>query len=416
MMKKNNILGKIFICIILNLIPIALLGLFQISNRIYTILYAIIYIIQSILLFSSLNRNICKISKNFLLLILIVFFNCCMTIFYDVLKFGTIDNNEFLFIISLVFNILIFIVGVNNQEITKEEICKFLKKMCILGIISVIINVMLNYKSMLNILIITNSYNANFSSFFPNRNQFGLFMLIMIISLSLLINMKYEKKYILYFIIFILNLILSMSRNSILGLVVFFIMFFYYKYIKERKKITANKLFLYYLGIIVIIILIFIFFNNTKVYKIINNLFIRADSLENGSGRFDVWKNGILIFLQYNPLFGVGRYKALELNKILYGSNLEYFHSLYIEKIAEHGIVGFISLIYLLRFTWKKVTSSNINENLKIVLKSAIVSFCFFSIFETTTRFSIGYADTMYLIFFFTIPILISNLKSDKID
>ena len=48
MLKKKSILDKLFLCIILNLIPSAMLGVFHISNKIYTILYGIVYIIQTI--------------------------------------------------------------------------------------------------------------------------------------------------------------------------------------------------------------------------------------------------------------------------------------------------------------------------------------------------------------------------------
>lgn len=415
-MKNKNILDKVFICIILNLIPIALLGMFKISDAVYTILYAVVYVIQSFLLFICLMDKLCYISKKFVILLLVIILNCSMTILYDVMVFNSFDYNELLFSISFLFNIVIFIIGMSKQETTREDAKTFFEKMCKLGLISAVINLILNYKKMLSLSTIVNSYDANFSSFFPNRNQFGLFMLIMVISISLLMRIKYKKRYVVYLIVFIVNLILSMSRNSIIGLVVFFAACFYYKYVKVEKKITINKLTLYFFGLIAIGIMVFIFINNDKVNAMINNLFIRVGSLESGSGRFAVWKNGISIFSKYNPIFGVGRYKAIELNQTLYGSKLEYFHSIYVEKLACHGIVGLLTLIYLLRFTWKKIMDSKIDVNVRSLLKSSLISFFVFSIFETTTRFSIGYADSIYLIYFFTIPILISNIKIELIS
>jgi len=413
MLKKKQILDKLFFCIILNLIPIGLLGMFHIPTKIYTILFGIVYTIQTLILIFYTSQNYEKIPQKMILLWMIIILNCCLTISYDVIKFGTIDHNEIIFSCSVIINILILIIGMNKQEITKEELQLFLKKMTILGIIAAIINLILNYKLMFNLSSLTNSYSANFSSFFPNRNQYGIFMLIMIISLSLLIHLKYEKKYIIYYLIFIANLILSMSRNAILALIIFFGMLIYFKYIKGKKRITKNKAFFYFLGLVILIIAISFCYNNSNVNKLINKLFIRADSLESGSGRFTVWKNGLLIFSKYNPLVGVGRYKAIELNKSLFGSDLEYFHSLYIEKMAEHGIIGLITLLFLFKFVWNKIKFSNIDINMKNILKSAFACFAIISIFETTTRFSIGYADTMALIFFFTFIILVSNLKEN---
>lgn len=413
MLRKKTILDKLFFCIILNLIPIGLLGMFHIPNKLYTLLYAIVYIIQTLILILSTSQNYSRIPKKMVLLLMIIILNCTLTISYVVIKFGTLDYNEIIFSCSLIINIMILIIGINNQEITKDGIKKFLKKMSILGIIAVIINVLLNYKLMFNLSRLTNSYSANFSSFFPNRNQYGLFMLMMIISVTLLLSFKYEKKYVMYCLIFIINLILSMSRNSILALFIFGGMLIYFKYIKEKRKITKNKALFYFLEFVILIVAICFCYNNSNVNKLISNLFIRADSLESGSGRFEVWNNGLSIFLQYNPLVGVGRYKAIELNKNKFGSDLEYFHSLYIEKIAEHGIIGIITLFFLFRIVWNKISYSKIDVNIKNILKSSFICFGIISIFETTTRFSIGYADTMSLIFFFTFPILVSNLKDD---
>ena len=175
---------------------------------------------------------------------------------------------------------------------------------------------------------------------------------------------------------------------------------------------SKNKFLLFSLTFIFALFVIYKLLGNEKAFNMINTLFIRMDTLENGSGRFSVWQNGLRIGSEFDFLFGVGRYKALELNKTLFNNSLEYFHSMYIEKFASNGIVGLRLLIYLLKFVWNKV-SVCINMGYKIILKSALVSFYVFSIFETTTRFSIGYADTTFLIFFFTIPILISSIKNE---
>ena len=337
--------------------------------------------------------------------------NSIIALSYTIIKFGNFDYNEILFIISSTLNIFLLILGCDKKEVTTKEIIAFFKKMCLLGIISVIINIAINYKSILQLSTANDSYSMKFSAFFPNRNQFGLFMLMMIISISILMNIKFKKEYMLYLILFVANLILTMSRTSILGLVVFALMVFYYKYIKEQNKISGSKWVLYYLAALLIILSISIFLNNEYVNRLINTLFLRLENVKDGSGRFSVWKNGICIGLYNNPLFGVGRYQALELNKLLFDSSLTYFHSIYIEKFAMHGFMGLFILITLLKYVWRKVSKMQKIENNKLILKSSLITFWIISMLETTTRFSIGYADSMFLIFFFTLPIIMSNAK-----
>lgn len=411
--KSSGLLNIIFICFVLNIIPIALLGVFKISNGLYTLLYALFYCIQSFLLFFKNWKHIRYIpKKNFLILVLFLL-NNIMALIYSYFKFGAVDYNEYLFIISSTINILLFILSLEKVTVSNNELIVFLKKICFIGLFAAILNILLNYKSIINLRFINNSYSVSFSSFFPNRNQFGLFMLIEIIALSLLSAYNYKKKYFIYFVIFGLNLILTMSRNSILGLAVYISMCIYYKFLKYKIKMSRNKLLLF-AGICIFTIYIGIkVAGSEKIIGMINTMFIRIDTLETGSGRFSVWKHGINIANKYNFLFGVGRYKALELNKLLFNDNLEYFHSLYIEKYATNGLIGLLILFYLIKYVWKKVSNCS-NLKYKIILKSTLISFYVFSVFETTTRFSIGYADSVFLIFFFTIPILISNIKYEK--
>ena len=400
MLKKKSILDKLFLCIILNLIPSAMLGVFHISNKIYTILYGIVYIIQTILLFLATKNAYSRAPKKIVILLVTMILNCGFAITYTGLKFGNIDYNEIIFSFSFILNILIMIIGVYKEEIKKVELIRFLENMSKLGIIASLINILLNYKIIMKLSTLTNSYNAKLSSFFPNRNQFGTFMLMMIISISLLLYFKRERKYYIYCIIFIINLVLSMSRNAILSLVIYGIILIYFKYIKGNIKFSKSKIVVFYAILIVLILLSILILKNQQFMKIIETLFIRAD--------------GFFIFTQFNPFFGVGRFKAIQINKELLGSDLDYFHSIYVEKLACHGIIGILTLYLLFKIVWKKIAYSNIDKNVKDILKAAFICFLIISMFETTTRFSIGYADTMSLIFFFTFPILVSNLKNDN--
>lgn len=404
----------LFFCIILNIIPSAIYGIFRIPEKIYTMLYAIVYLIQSVLLFISFKNDLKLLNKKIFFVYILSFVNCMVTLTFSFYKFGNIDKNEIIFILSLLFNTLILIVAADKKKINKEEIIDFFKKFVFLGIISCIFNFIINYKNMLNLSSITSSYKAAFSSFFPNRNQFGLFLLLEIFSLSVLSRSKNEKYYNYIYILFITNLILTMSRNSILGLFIFATISCFNKYVVEKKKIKKNQFILYFLGINVALISIYILINNSNIYELINRLFIRSDTIEGGNGRLSVWQNGISIAMNNNPLFGVGRFKGIEINKILYGSELEYFHSIYVEKFVTHGIVGLAILVFYMSYVWKKVCNIKENDYIKSTIKAFLLSVFIISIFETTTRFSIGYSDFMFLIFVFTIPILISNASNNS--
>lgn len=150
-----------------------------------------------------------------------------------------------------------------------------------------------------------------------------------------------------------------MARTSIFGLLVFYIVYIYYKYVKYRIPTKKKTILFIFIIINIGLFLGFKIFNDRQFLNRIDLLFLRTQSLENGSGRFDVWKNGIEISLNYNPLFGLGRYKALDLNKKLYGNGLPYFHSIYIETFVTYGICGLVLLLTCIK---------NIISNIKKVI------------------------------------------------
>ena len=68
----------------------------------------------------------------------------------------------------------------------------------------------------------------------------------------------------------------------------------------------------------------------------------------------------------------------------------------------------------LFKFIIKGIKKCFLKEGHKNVLLTAIGVFLVISIFETTTRFSIGYADMMSMIYFITVPIVFSNANKDS--
>lgn len=417
MAKNKNILNVILFCLILNLVPTILLGLFKIPSSLYTALYALVYIIQTLVMLIFCRKKFKKITKKEALIIVICVTNSLLAILFGFLKYQSVDKNEYLFIVSLVSNVILFVVLSSKFDTDRNQLSSFIKKFLLISVISVIANFALNYKLITNLSAITNSYSVNFSSFFPNRNQFGLFMLVAVILNSILMTWNRSKKYKILQIVFIANLLLSMSRNSMFGLFVFYLAKYFIrrKNNKKKIKISTKRVFSFVASLSILGVILYVVSKNGLIQDKISELFIRADNLESGSGRFETWQNGLNLALENNIFFGVGRYLAIKLNHVMYGNNLEYFHSVYIEKLATHGILGLIWLIELMKVIWSKVKKSKVEKNIKNIILASLVSFWIFSIFETTTRFSIGYADTFFMIFFFTLPQIIANSDFGKI-
>src|SRR5690606_1234772 len=85
------------------------------------------------------------------------------------------------------------------------------------------------------------------------------------------------------------------------------------------------------------------------------------------------------------------------------------FHSFYIDVLVSGGIVELlfilITLIYVITKCMKHCPDSSFRNN----YIAAILSIFVLAFFESIGFFSIGYVDTIYTIFFITIPLLMSN-------
>ena len=413
-MKKNNILNYLFICIVINLIPIILLGIFEIQNKIYSVLVIIMYMVQTLIMFWAVKPKIKETSKKIIVIFIAFFILQVIVQIFNYIKWSRIEIKDIANIFSCLANIYIFVYLCSKFEITKEEFIDFMKKIVIIGIISCIYNVIANWNDIINIVNIKESYDVSISSFFPNRNQYAIFMLICIIANLYIIANKVSKKYIAIQILFIISIILTMSRNAILGLAILYGVYLCLNFKNINSKLTKKQKIIIVASVILfIIIATILLIKIPDLMKNINKLFIRTYTVNTESGRLALWINGFNIFKD-NPILGVGRFTGVNINMNEYNSPLDQFHNIYVETLVSYGIVGLIGLIYLFYIIIKKILNSKLGNAEKKIMLSSIIVFLAISCFETTTRFSIGYADTISMIYFFTIPLICANMNSKE--
>ena len=413
-MKTRNILDYLFVCILINLIPVILLKVFEIPSKIYTILVLFVYAIQTLIMCWAVRKKIKETSKNIIIVLIVFFILQIIAQLCSYFRWQNVEIQDMANILSLTVNIFIYLYLCSKFEIMKKDFIAFMKKMIVVGLVSCIYNIIVNWEVILNFFGLEYSYLVSISSFFPNRNQFGSFMLIMIVAtLYILINQK-DKKYIFLLLIFMINLILTMSRNAILGMGLVLIFFILFNLKDFCKKLSKKQIIIICCIIAVLIIVgIILLITIPEISDTINRLFLRTYTIDPTSGRMKVWTNGIEIW-QNNPLIGVGRFQAININETVYNSDLDQFHNIYIETVVSYGIVGLVGLAYIIVREIKKVKNSQIDKISKRLMITSIIVFLVISFFETTCRFAIGYVDTLNTIFYFTIPLIYANIKNEK--
>ena len=296
-------------------------------------------------------------------------------------------------------------VGISSQiHCNLSEFEKFMKNIQYLSLAIGLYNIIINFSVIMNIANISSSYQFNVTGVFGNRNQFGAFMFIAIISHFYYNCIKKADKIdiFIYFIQFI-NLLLSMSRGALLATISFMII-----YLVVYKKILVRYpiLVILFIGLIVILV------TNKNVHLFMERNLLRLDIGTNG--RIVIWNIGLKIITSsvFSMLFGNGYYSGIQIGK-KYGMKVNQFHNYFIDILVGGGIFELIITLSLFIgcFVFVKKCFDN---KLKKVFYCSIFSYFILCFVESESILSIGYVDVINTIFFISMPIILGNLLEPK--
>lgn len=93
----------------------------------------------------------------------------------------------------------------------------------------------------------------------------------------------------------------------------------------------------------------------------------------------------------------------------MHGLPYTQFHNTYIEILVSGGILELIYVLYIYFNVYKKLINSDIDKKIRNRYLCFGISYFIYMLSESLGRFSIGYADTICMICFVTIPLLYSN-------
>lgn len=246
----------------------------------------------------------------------------------------------------------------------------------------------------------SNAYDSNFSSFFINRNGFGIYLLIFY--MTFLFQSKFYKdkiskdKYYLNFMIICFSILMTLSRTAIASTLLFTFLFLLnkiYYYLKIKSFNTKHIKYLV-IGIILLIGLLSIVFLNMNIgnIKIIDFILTKAIRIQySDAGRLKLWKIGIENWNQ-NKLFGMGSFEA---QKTI---NVKSFHNTIIEVLVRNGMLGLVfKLIILGTFIRYHFKFDLRNKKQKIYFFMFWITLFFAMQFEARLLFKMGFREILYL-------------------
>lgn len=324
---------------------------------------------------------------------------------------GNYEQLDFMNIACIFLNILMLFVVFTNLKIEEKYITWFFLGIVLTGLVACAANVYLYKEEILTML--TTAKQISIKSFFAHRNQFAVFLFVSIISNIMLILRTNKKilKVLLFvpLIIFGASIITTSSRTGIGATILFIILFF----ITTSSIKIVHKFFIVYLLTVAVISGYMITVNKypdltVKMTEFVDNVLIRESSIKSFTGRDKFWDIALEVLQENNTnmSFGIGRFLAVDL---LEQYNVTQYHNFYIEALMTGGIMELAFFIFIHLFTLVKVFISKIDKKYKLLYLSMILSLAVYGMFESMSRFSIGCADTLCLIFFVTVPLLHAN-------
>lgn len=324
---------------------------------------------------------------------------------------GNYEQLDAFNVICIFLNILMLFVAFTNLKIEEKYMTYFFAGMVAIGLVACVANIYLYKEEIFSM--IENAKQIGVKSFFAHRNQFAVFLYVAIISNIMLIlrSNKLPVKILLFIplIIFGLSIITTSSRTGIAATALFIVLFF----ITTSSIKFVHKFFIVYLLIVILISSYVVIINKypdieNTIVNFTEKVLIREDTIKTFTGRNQFWEIavGVLQENKINMSFGIGRFLAVDL---LDEFKVTQFHNFYIEALMTGGVMELVYFIFIHLFTLIKVFISKIDKKYKLFYLAMLISLAVYGMFESMSRFSIGCADTLCLVFFVTIPLLHSN-------
>lgn len=353
-----------------------------ISSVVETSYKGLLMTILFVALFSYAIRKRIKISRNFVCLITILFITYLIytilfpSIFYFVSPVYSFRPNE---LISIIFSKSMKIVSIFNLlstlffafvslsfapsiKLNEEDLKLYLYLICVFVFLSCIYAFAFQSKS----IFASGSYAIEnpFSSFYGNKNTFGIFLIIAAFASGTLFYRFHLKRFAFYLIFFVAVSFLSRSTTAaILSTLIFVIIYILF----IIKMFSSKKIAM--ISLLISPFLLLLFISTILVLKGIDTSFISSFLKKLGSLRFDnfygifsgrggYWAFGISLINKNYALLG---YPQPLLNCIIFESVVNRYMtrsltSTYLTILDSFGVVGIMLYVYVLLLLFSNIS------------------------------------------------------------
>lgn len=230
-----------------------------------------------------------------------------------------------------------------------------------------------------------------------SNNIGAVFCLTIPASMYFLLSKSYFK-YIAAVLVMLqcVALLLTLSRGSILAIVIAAPILFIYVAIKSHNK----KAPIFILLLLIVIMVIMFFALNSVIQNVI--AWLKNVGMSD-RGRFDLYKEAFKCFKD-NPLFGVGMDYKIDST----GNKIYWFHNTYFEALGKLGIFGLLNILLFNGVRYMNALKVCKNK-VAVFLIASVICFEFYGLVDT------NFFSPIHLAFLLIVNIAFERMKNDKI-
>lgn len=333
-----------------------------------------------------------KVGVRFIMLYLLLMTISFLNTAYMALRDGDSFFSMAQFFLPILMLIVIFF-GYSHIRTNQESIELFFKFVIAFLVLSSIYNLIINQSSIINLSLISSTYETDFRAFFFNRNVFGFMMALGLAVTTYMWGNHKKIRYVLAGVVLASSLFLTMSRGALLFL---FIFLFIYILLKSRSRIRA---------LMVILIVIAVSLPAIASNSFLQDNIIRAESGDTGRG--ELQEHGLNYYLNNNLLLGSGQgaVNALE-NDMGHTS----YHNLYIETLVTQGMLGIVIIILGILFSYSTIRKLKyINRSMYIFFFACLLAYVPYVFFEALPLFYATPNSVLITCVLIIFPLVLSN-------
>ena len=305
------------------------------------------------------------------------------------------------YLFPVIFTLLTFIFQ-ENAEVDENSYFNFLRAVIVVVSYMAIYSLLFKTSYFANLFHLTSTYGNELSSFLVSSHEYGMYLVFGIISCVLCFakasSTKMRVLYIIVILVFSLNLLATLSRTSILALVVFGLTFFLLSGKNRAKKYIVAAIIVFLAACILIPEVRS--FTLTVVFKESND----AGRVIMWNGSIEHFKNASIV----DQLFGMGNSETAEYVATTFGHGA--VHNAFIQVLLVLGVSGEIWLVgCIISSLINGIRIRKIDKNYGALFIALTVSAISFLFTNTACIMESPIDSFMLTIFTITIPYYVSN-------